>query len=102
MLSRQQCLDDDAPLVIETAILGRLARVAVPIPRVRQITLTTVEICVYPGRIVAVDFLRDLVGPCPVAAPLVPEGQDERMKVRWWGRIRQRGFERSQRHTNEE
>jgi len=98
----KQCLDDNTPLIVETASFGRSARVAVPITRVRQITFTTVEVRVHPGGIGPLDGLRDLVCACPVAAPLMPESLRERMNVRWRGRFAQRGFEGSQRHTNEE
>src|SRR5690349_22108561 len=64
-LLSQQGLDNRAPFVGETAGRGHLSRVTVPIPRVREVTFTTMQVCVHPGGVVGVDVLSDLVRARP-------------------------------------
>ena len=65
----------------------RFAGLPIPVRGVRFVAFATVEIGMHPRSIRGADVLRDLVRAIPVAAPLVPEGLEQRRDA---GRRRRR------------
>jgi hypothetical protein len=95
----QQSLDNCAPFIVQIAAGDWFARLAIPIRGVRLITFATVQIGVDPRSIWRADVLRDLVSPIPVAAPLMPQGFQERRDAGRRCRRPQRSFELGQIHS---
>src|SRR3546814_5753587 len=89
----EQCCDDRRPFRFQRLAAVRPAGSAVPVTGIRLIALDAVKMRVYPGGVAAFVGLRGFMRRVPLAAALVPEGEQGGAEFRRRRRVAQGSLE---------